>query len=158
MGPGLWRLFPAFCGQAWEGGHMCVCVDARAKQRPQGAAVGWCFLVRPGGRWGWDWGLQKLGSPSHRIHGELGEGLPGGNRTCPALAARVSGHVAHPAGSVPPPPFAQPTQNQERGESWGPGLPAGSKAGRRQRGRCCPPPHWASGFHLCFYQAWPEHL
>lgn len=115
-GPGLCRLFSASWGQAQGGGGLV--------QGPPAEGWGSCFLVRPGGGWEQDWGLQQPGLPSNRIHGDLGEGPPGGNGPCPTVGARVPGHVAQQAGSVPPPPLARPTQSQGRREGWGPGLPA----------------------------------
>lgn len=74
------------------------------------------FFVRTGGS-------RRLAAFLTRFMGTWRRGLQSSNGPCPTLGARVSGHVAHQAGSVPLPRLAQPTQSQGRGEGWRPGLP-----------------------------------
>ena len=43
-------------------------VQNQVRGPPAGRLEGWHFLVRTGGRWQQDWGLQQPGLPSNRIH------------------------------------------------------------------------------------------
>lgn len=130
---------------------MCVYTNVCAKWGPgassRRARGGWVFLCE-------NWGLQKIGSLSNKIHGDLEEGPPEQQWAlpypwCQSLWARGPPGRLCPS-STPCPAHPKP------GKRGGLEARTSPRAGRKQQGRCCHPPDEDDSFHLYFHQAWPR--